>query len=295
MHTKQDIQRLLSAAGISPNRRLGQNFLIDLNLMRLFVEAAQLDTDDVVLEVGCGTGSLTSALAQRAGAVVVAEYDPHLAAIARSQLQDLPQVQIINVDILATKHRLHAQVLEALSQILPRHSGRFLLVANLPYHVSCPVMLNLVQNAPQVDAMAVTVQKEVADRMVAEPGSGHYGILSILLAVTGHTQWIRTLKPSVFWPPPQVASAMVLYRRDPSRVARIRDMACLVATVKRFMQHRRKMLKAAVKTGATRLSDRDWNAAFEAAGVDPRWRPEQVTPEQFVSLANALPPADPAH
>jgi len=288
MHTKQDIQRLLTEAGVRPNRRLGQNFLIDLNLLRLFVEAAQLDPSDVVLEVGCGTGSLTLALAERVGAVIVAEYDRTLAGIAQTQLRHCPHVQIINTDILATKHRFHQQVLDALADALQQHTGRFLLVANLPYHVSCPVILNLVQTTPRADAMAVTVQKEVADRMLAGPGSRHYGILSILLAATGTTRLIRTLKPGVFWPPPQVASAMVLFQRDTVRDSRIRHMETLVATVNLFMQHRRKMLKATIKMASGVLSGQDWIQAFTRTGIDPCVRPEQVTPEQFVSLANRL-------
>lgn len=288
MHTKQDIQRLLTEVGTRPNGRLGQNFLIDLNLMRLFVEAAQLRTEDVVLEVGCGTGSLTLALAQQAGSVVVAEYDPILAGIAQAQLSHCAHVKIIHTDILASKHHFHPKVLDALSQPLRRCAGRFLLVANLPYHVSCPVMLNLVQTSPCADAMVVTVQKEVAERMVAGPGSRHYGILSILLAATGTTRIIRTLKPGVFWPPPQVASAMVHYERDTAGAARIDHMGTLVATVNLFMQHRRKMLKAAVKTHVGTLAGQDWTAAFKTVGIDPRVRPEHVTPEQFVFLANTL-------
>ncbi len=293
MHTKQDIQRLLTEAGTGPNRRLGQNFLIDLNLMRLFVEAAQLRAKDVVLEVGCGTGSLTLALAQQAAAVVVAEYDPILAGIAQAQLHECEHVKIIHTDILASKHHFHPKVLDALSQPLQHCGGRFLLVANLPYHVSCPVMLNLVQTSPCADAMVVTVQKEVAERMVAGPGSRHYGILSILLAATGSTRILRTLKPSVFWPQPQVASAMVHYERDNDRAARIDRMETLVATVNLFMQHRRKMLKAAVKTTTGALTEKDWAAAFKTEGIDPRVRPEHVTPAQFVSLANTVHAATP--
>jgi 16S rRNA (adenine1518-N6/adenine1519-N6)-dimethyltransferase len=288
MHTKHDIQRLLSAAGTRPNKRLGQNFLIDLNLMRLFVDLAQPGSDDVVLEVGCGTGSLTQALAARAGAVIVAEYDATLAGIARVELASFAQVQLFNLDILETKHRLAPPVTAAIQQARRTHGGRFLLVANLPYHVSCPVMLNLVIGEPRADAMVITVQKEVADRMVAPVGSPDYGILSILLAATGVTERVRLLKPTVFWPAPQVASAMVTYRHDPVRATRIVNRETLVATVSLFMQHRRKMLKATAKTASGSWDAVNWSAVFAAAGIEPTLRPEQVTTDQFVTLANGV-------
>lgn len=286
MHTKHEIQRLLAATGRNPNKRLGQNFLVDLNLIRLLVEAAQLGPEDVVLEVGCGTGSLTQELAQKAGQVVAVEVDTALADIARTQLNATPHVHIVQADILATKHRLHNDVIKAIQETRQGQRGRFLLVANLPYHVACPVILNLVQNEPHADAMFVTVQKEVADRMTAPVGSHEYGALRIFLAATGTTQRLRVLKPTVFWPPPRVVSAMVHFQRDPVRVAQIRDSVTLVTLVNLFMQHRRKMVKAAVKTATDFMATIPWREAFGATRINPMSRPDQITPDQFVQLAN---------
>ncbi|MFC1764223.1 16S rRNA (adenine(1518)-N(6)/adenine(1519)-N(6))-dimethyltransferase RsmA [Planctomycetota bacterium] len=288
MQTKHEIQQLLAAAGTRPNKRLGQNFLIDLNLMRLLVDSADIHPHDVVLEVGCGTGSLTQALAERAGRVVVAEYDSHLAPVAQAQLANQSNTRIFNVDILASKHALNPEIIAAIQADLNDFSGRFLLVANLPYHVACPVMSNLILQAPRAHTMTVTVQKEVADRLIALPGSHHYGTLSILLAATGEVQRLRVLKPSVFWPQPQIDSAMIRFERHPDRIALIIDMRRLVSVVELFMQHRRKMLKASARAAQGDLAQVDWAQAFACCQIDPMSRPEEVTPEQFVSLANFI-------
>ena len=214
MQTKRQIQELLSAAGVSPNRRLGQHFLVDLNLMRLLVDSADPGPDDLVLEVGCGTGSLTEALAARAGGVVAVEIDHTLAPIAAAQVADQAHVQVIEGDALSSKGALNPTVLEAVAQAREGKRGRFLLVANLPYDVACPVMIHLAKGPPAADAMFVTVQKEVAERMAAGPGGKHYGTLSIHLAALGRVELMRTLHPSVFWPPPQVDSAFVRFVRD---------------------------------------------------------------------------------
>ncbi|GAH08567.1 unnamed protein product, partial [marine sediment metagenome] len=194
MQTKQQIQQLLASAGLSPNKRLGQHFLIDLNLMRLLVKSAHIRSNDIVLEVGCGTGSLTEALAETAGMVIAVERDKALAQIAKRQLALYPlyrtvqgktkNIQIINTDILETKSTISRTVIKAIQLCRKKYLGQVLLVANLPYNVACPVMLNLLTlhrsgtgltGPVMADGMYVTVQKEVARRITAAPGQKHYG------------------------------------------------------------------------------------------------------------------------
>jgi len=302
MQTKRQIQELLSAAGVSPNRRLGQHFLVDLNLLRLLVDSAEVGPDDVVLEVGCGTGSLTQALAERAGAIVAVEIDRTLAPIAEAQLAGRRNVQIVNADVLSGKGALNPEVVDALSQARDRiasmgpiqrrsdvSSGRLLLVSNLPYDVASPVMIHLVKGPVVADAMFVTVQKEVAERMTAGPGSRDYGTLSIFLQATGEVETLRILKPSVFWPPPAVDSAMIRFVRDEHRSRRIEDMAALSDVVGLLMGHRRKMLRACLKAVPSHLGDWDlWMRILEQQAIDPTLRPGDLTPPQYVDLANAL-------
>lgn len=290
MQTKRQIQELLTAAGVVPNRRLGQHFLVDLNLMRLVVDSAGIGPCDVVLEIGTGTASLTEALAEQAGQVVTVELDPTLAGVARSRLAEKANVQPLHTDALSNKGSIAPAVVEAVAAAKTKLGGtpRTLLVANLPYDVASPIMVNLIKGPLIVDVMCVTVQKEVAERMTASPGRRDYGTLSIFLQVTGKVQRLRNLPPGAFWPPPQVESAIVRYTRDENKVHKIENMDLLGTVVSLFIGHRRKMLRACVKGSPPGLPHRDlWPGIFDQCAIDSTRRPEELSPEQYVALANA--------
>ena len=296
MQTKQQIQQLLASAGVWPNKHFGQplpatsrgqHFLIDLNLMRLLIDSARIHNNDIVLEVGCGTGSLTEAIAQQAGKTIAVELDPRLAKIAERELAKAKNVEILQTDILKNKNTISTTVTDALEMARKKHSGRVLLVANLPYNVACPVVLNLITGPTVADSMYVTVQKEVADRMTAEPGGKHYGTLSIFLSATGDVKTLRVLKPTVFWPQPQVDSAMVSFVRRKGKASRIQNMELFKGVVNLFMGHRRKMLKACSKLATGGLAKiKNWQDIFESASIDPHNRPEQLPAENYIAIAN---------
>jgi 16S rRNA (adenine1518-N6/adenine1519-N6)-dimethyltransferase len=287
MQTKQQIQQLLASAGVEPNKRLGQNFLIDLNLMRLLVDTANIGNDDIVLEVGCGTGSLTQALAERAAKVVAVELDKTLAKIAARELAETENVKVINADILENKSTVDHNISSAIELARKERPGRFLLVSNLPYNIASPLMMDLITSRVVADAMYVTVQREVAERMTAKPGDQHYGTLSIHMAAAGDVETERILKPTVFWPQPQVQSAMVSFVRRAEKVSRIQNLELLGEAVNMFMQHRRKMVQACTKFVAGKLAEiNNWPEIFEKCGIDPHNRPEQLTPKDFVAISN---------
>jgi len=255
--------------------------------MRLLVDCANIDSTDIVLEVGCGTGSLTEALAERAGVVIAVEIDNALAEIAEAELESCENVEIVNTDILKNKSTISRIVTNALTLARQKCPGRIMLVANLPYNVASPVMLNLLTGPVVADAMYVTVQKQVADRMTASPGSSDYGTLSIYLSAAGNVRTIRVLRPTVFWPAPQVHSAMVSFVRSKDKIERIRDMEFLSDIVNLFMGHRRKMLKACTKFARGKLASiPDWPGIFQQCSIDPTQRPEQLSPQDYVALAN---------
>jgi 16S rRNA (adenine1518-N6/adenine1519-N6)-dimethyltransferase len=287
MQTKTDIQRLLTGAGVEPNKRLGQHFLIDLNLMELLLSNANITRNDIVLEVGSGTGSLTGELVQKAGKVIAVECDDVLAQITRQHLRNAGNLEVISADVLESKNTINHEVIEKLQAAQQEVFGRVLLVANLPYSAASNVMLNLLSGDVVADEMIVTVQKEVALRMAAEAGSEDYGILSIFLAAMGQCRVLRKLSPKVFWPPPQVDSAMVRFDRDSKKAAEVHNIELFHQVVDLFMGHRRKMMKACVKFAEGRLANvHNWNDIFTRAFVESHQRPEELSAVDYVAIAN---------
>lgn len=289
MESKQQIRRLLSEKGIFPNKSLGQHFLIDLNLMRLLLTTADVTGDDIVLEVGCATGSLTAELAERAAAVIAVEIDSGLAEIAQHQLADNKNVRIINADILQKKSALNPDVIKLIKALRKRFAGRFLLVANLPYNIASPLVINLVTGSPTADGMYLTVQREVAERMTAEVGTKRYGTLSVLLQAAGNVKIERILPASVFWPKPKVDSAMITFIRRSKKTERIKNIERFCQIVNLFMQHRRKMLKSITKSSQKEFKQvQNWRQIFESCGIDPSYRPAQLSASDYINIANAL-------
>ncbi len=233
--------------GIEPATRHGQNFLIDLNLQQIIVDSAELTGDDVVLEVGTGTGALTALLAQRAAAVVTVEIDAHLFELASELLLDFDNVTMLRFDALKNKNQFDPRVMEAVGRCLAEKPGRrFKLAANLPYNIATPVLSNLLLTEHVPIRMVATIQKELADRIVAQPWSKDYGALSAWMQCQATTEIVRIMPPSVFWPTPKVDSAIVRITIDEARRAAIPDLRYFHQFVKTIFLHRRKFLRANV-------------------------------------------------
>ena len=284
--TVSEIRAAFEERGLSPQRRLGQNFLIDRNLLGLVADAGELGASDVVLEVGAGTGSLTRVLGRRAGAVVAVEVDRGLFDIAEEVCADLPNVSVVLSDALDNGGRL-AQSLVGRLEALLRETGarRIKLVANLPYGVATAVMKALVVHGPRPGLMAVTVQSEAARRMAASPGEREYGLMSVLLQACGRVERLRTLAPTVFWPRPNVTSALVRVRlREEFPV----DPAQLVATAGKLLEQRRKTLAGALRMAGLAVSKEQAAALLRECGVDPRSRPAALDVDGFVRVTNRL-------
>jgi 16S rRNA (adenine1518-N6/adenine1519-N6)-dimethyltransferase len=255
--------------------------------MRLLIDSANIQKEDTVLEVGCGTGSLTEEIAARAGFCAVAEYDTTLARIAAQRLTGADNVRIINTDILENKNAIKPEILKMIEEARGKLGGRFLLVANLPYSVASPVISNLITGGVVADEMFVTIQKEVAFRLMAKAGDDHYGSLGVLIGATGQIELIRVLKPSVFWPRPEVDSAIISYRRDAEKISRIKNLSLFSECIDLFMQHRRKQLKACTKFAKGSLGGiKNWPEIFEKLGLEPTTRPDHIRAAQYVAMAN---------
>jgi 16S rRNA (adenine1518-N6/adenine1519-N6)-dimethyltransferase len=287
------LKDLFSQVGFTIDARRGQNFLVDLNLIDVLVRSAAIAPDDVVLEVGTGTGALTERLAATAARVVTAEIDPRLAQLARDRLIDHDNVTVVEGDALAAKHRLAPALLgavEAARAAAP--AGRFLLVANLPYCVATPVISNLLALPRPFDAAVVTVQREMAERMTATAGSPSYNALSVWVGCQCRGEIVRILPPSVFWPRPKIDSAIVRLDLEPERRAAIADLARFHAFVRDVFCHRRKLLRGVLLRLAGGKGSAEARAHVEAAyaalGLGPEARAEEISPDRFVLLERAF-------
>lgn len=243
------ISEQLELRGIRPKNKFGQNFLIDLNLLELLFASAQVGKDDVVLEVGTGTASLSCLIADAAAHLVTVEIDRDLIQIAETELADFSNVSFIQRDALRNKNHLSDEVLEPLRRELGVTAKRRLkLVANLPYNVATPIISNLLFFEPQPVLMVVTIQKELAERIVASPRTKDYSALSIWIQSQCHADIVRVMPPSVFWPRPKVDSAILRIQPDPDLRKRIAEPVYFHETIRNLFCHRRKFLRTALSS-----------------------------------------------
>ncbi|WP_250003251.1 16S rRNA (adenine(1518)-N(6)/adenine(1519)-N(6))-dimethyltransferase RsmA [Actinoplanes sp. M2I2] len=264
-----EIRDLAARLGVAPTKKLGQNFLHDPNTIRRIVTAAGLTPGDVALEVGPGLGSLTLGLVGAVRHVHAVEIDPRLADALPGTVP-AAHLSVHNADALHVRG----------ADFDPAPT---MLVANLPYNVAVPVVLHLLAELPTLRGGLVMVQKEVADRLVAGPGSKVYGIPSVKLAWYAQARSAGKVPPAVFWPVPNVDSGLVAFtRRTPPAGA---DRRAVFAVVDAAFAQRRKTLRAALAGwagGAGRAEQ-----VLVAAGVSPQARGESLTVEQFAAIAAA--------
>lgn len=284
------LQDKFRRAGVLPQIRFGQNFLIDLNLIDLIMRSADLSTKDVVLEIGTGMGSLTTKMALYAGSVVTVEIDPMMAQLAKEELAPYGNVTILQRDALRNKNNLHDEVLETVRQKMNAIPGsRFKLVANLPYNVATPIISNLLQVEPLVDKMVVTIQKELAERIAAEPKTKDYSALSIWIQSQCDVEIVRVMPPSVFWPRPKVDSAILSITPNAALRARIVDLEYFHQTVRALFFHRRKFLRGVVVSAMKdKLSKERVDQLLLEANLDANSRAEELPVEQIIDLVDRL-------
>jgi 16S rRNA (adenine1518-N6/adenine1519-N6)-dimethyltransferase len=286
------LRRRFAEVGISPATRHGQNFLIDLNLVELLAEAAELERRDVVLEVGTGTGSLTALLAARAGAVVTVEIDPQLHQLAREELIALPNVTMLLQDALRNKNHFHPRVLETLrGKLAEIPDSRLKLAANLPYNVATPILSNLLLTDIVPVSMTATIQKELADRIMAVPKTKDYSALSVWMQSQAELDLIRELPPTVFWPRPRVTSAILRIRVRPEMRQRISDLSFFHSFVRALFLHRRKFLRSQLASALkSQLEKEEIDEVLSELSLSGQMRAEELTCDQILLLAETLRP-----
>jgi 16S rRNA (adenine1518-N6/adenine1519-N6)-dimethyltransferase len=267
-HSRPAVRELLTGRGLAPRRELGQNFVADPNTVRRIAHLAGVGPTDHVVEIGAGLGSLTLALAETGASVTAIEVDRGLAAVVREVVADVANVTVVEADAMTLDW----------PALLAGHSG-WKLVANLPYNVATPLVCDLLDDVPAIERMLVMVQREVGDRLVAAPGSGAYGAVSVKVAYWAAARVVGLVPAAVFMPKPNVESALVeIVRRPPPDVA----PDALFAIVRTAFGQRRKMLRRSL-AGVVDPT------VFAAAGVAETARPEELGLDEWVRLVRALP------
>ena len=270
-----DVRRLVQDLGLRPTKKLGQNFVTDANTVRRIVRTAGVGADDVVVEVGPGLGSLTLGLLATGAHVVAVEVDPMLAVslpttVAARSPQAAARLDVIEAD---------AMTLTSLPGPAPNA-----LVANLPYNVAVPVLLHALETWPSIETALVMVQAEVADRIVAPPGSRTYGVPSVKVDWWATASRAGAISRTVFWPVPNVDSALVRLVRRPVATRTV-DRDELYTVVDAAFAQRRKSLRGALATWAGSATDAE--SVLREAGIDPASRGESLSVADFERLALA--------
>ncbi len=271
-----DIRRIAAEEGITPTKKFGQHFVIDPGTVKKIVTASKINSNDFVMEVGPGLGSLTLAILQAGANLTAVEIDPPLAKRLPSTVKEfMPNaLERFNV-ILKDALELNAQDVPNLA-----NAQHFTLVANLPYNVATPIILTLLEKFNNLTSFLVMVQKEVADRLCAQPGTKTYGTPSVKLAWYGESQKAGLIGRNVFWPAPNVDSALVYFERNNEIREDEQEREKVFKIIDAAFQQRRKTLHSALKGIIS-------NESYDIAGIDPTRRGETLTCAEFLALYKA--------
>jgi 16S rRNA (adenine1518-N6/adenine1519-N6)-dimethyltransferase len=284
------LREMFEARGLRPKNKLGQSFLIDLNLLELIVRTAELTPEDLAIEVGTGSGSLTARLCEQAGAVLGVELDPGFFELALESTAAFTNVTLIRADILKSKNQINPEVLEAIDRIrMIAGMKQLKLVANLPYVVATPVISNLLLTNLPFERMVVTIQWELGLRLAAQPSTKDYSALSVIVQSLADVEIVRRLPPSAFWPRPKVDSAIVCIRPRPEKRDRIADLPGFHVFIRELYLHRRKNLRGALLPIFRECYSK---AALDGLLIenrfDPAGRAEALSVEEHLRLFDSL-------
>ena len=273
------LKQRMEEAGIRPVSKFGQNFLIDLNLVNMIADSASITEQDIVVEVGTGTGSLTGLIAQKARHVITVEIDQNLWQLAQEELSSFGNITFLQQDALRNKNNLSPVLLDTIrSEMAKAEGSRLKLVANLPYNIATPLITNLLTLDDIVPtSMTVTIQKELAERIIARPGTKEFGALSLWIQAQCHPEIVRLMSPKVFWPRPKVDSAIIHIETDFDKRSRIPDLTYYHRFVRKLFIHRRKLLRGVlVSVFKNELTEQQVDNILEGINLTGKVRAEQL-------------------
>jgi len=289
--TKAEIKTLLDGHAAAPRKRYGQCFLIDRNLMERVLATAEVSSRDWVLEVGCGTGSLTGELLRRAGRVVGVEIDKALQVILADRYGQVDHFSLLAEDVLAKKSALAPSVIDAMAVARAAVDGRGMLVANLPYDVATSLLIELLLGDFGIERFVFTVQLEMAERLRAAANTDAYGAVSVIAQSMARVAIVAKLPPQAFWPAPKVQSAIVKMERVSRDKLPIDDPRGFAKFVRTVFQSRRKGLLGTLKrmgqAGSVDFSG-NLEELLTEMDISPQIRPEAVSLETWWRLMRQM-------
>ena len=271
------IRKELAQYGLTPRKRWGQHFLVDRNILNKVIRTAELEKGDVVLEIGPGMGEMTLALAHQVKKVIAVEIDRKLVKVLKEKTAGFSNIMVIEGDVLKI----------SFEQLYRQGHQQLKVVANLPYQISTPLLFRFIESRNLFSTLTLMLQREVAERMIASPGGKDYGPLSIFAQCVLDLSIQFYIKPSAFFPPPKVESAVVRMVWKESPFVRLEEKGWFKKVVKGCFSYRRKRLINALRHADLPLPE-DLEKRIEKIGVDPQRRPETLTIQEFVQLATAL-------
>lgn len=274
----RQVSQVLAKHGMSAKKSLGQNFLVDANILRKIVRAADLRKSDIVLEVGAGLGALTSALAEKAGRVVSVEADRGLASVLAEVLAGKDNVEIVFDDILKVR----------VEEVVPSNGHTAKVVANLPYYITTPVLFHLLEAKINWEVLVFLIQKEVAERVVSAPGSKAYGALSVMVQHQAEAEIMGVIPPTVFLPRPKVYSAILRLKPKKNSYPKEVEQVFRILVKAAFGQRRKNLYNSLRGVFSELGGEARVKRALHALNIEENSRGETLSPELFFALASFL-------
>lgn len=279
------VRSIMRRHNISCHKSLGQNFLVDLNIIKKILDSAELTPSDLVLEIGPGLGALTTQAAQNAGKVLAVEVDRGLLPVLAETLEGAGNVEVIEGDALKTDFdRLAA---EKTGGLFGRDGKKYKLVANLPYYITSPLLMHLLTNRFNFSTAVVMVQLEVAERLAGGPGTKQYGALSVAVQYYTESKILFKVPRSVFFPAPEVDSAVVRLSKRVQPAVFVQDEGTFFKVVRAAFAQRRKTLLNSLDGSGLGPDKVTWLKILERCSIDPSRRGETLTLAEFASLTGA--------
>lgn len=277
------VRGLQQRHGFSATKSLGQNFLIDKNIIGKIIESAAIGPNDLLVEIGPGIGTLTREAAQRAKKVLAIEIDRHLIPVLEETLDDLPNVRVIHQDVLKTDLR---RLVEDESQ----GCSGVKIMGNLPYYITTPIIMKVLEERVSTDSLTIMLQKEVAERIRAEASTKEYGAITVAVRYYAETSFVAAVPRDVFTPSPNVDSAVIRLDIRREKPVDLLSEEIFFAVVKAGFGQRRKTLQNALQSA---FSKETAVAALQASGIDPIRRAETLSVQEFANLSNAIAASQP--